>query len=317
MHSNKMTSLFWLFALVAPLACSSSPGAETDAGADAPAANAQDIFWTAFAAGDTASGAADIPALESLAAGSEGQPDWYSTLLVGMDATWQLAEIGRDPSHAAQTGATYGPIAGQYLGQAHGMNPSDNFTTALTGFTLWNAGTQTQNPQQAQQGKALVDQAYAAQPELGWFLELIIAQFSPVADPQMQTAIDAGWKYFSICGGTTLDPNAPDFSAYLAQATTSTRRFCVNSTIAPHMVQGGLLYFGDLLVKAGSVAAAKTAYGAAQASKDYAAWPHKDVVDARATADLAARAAAYQGDPSTWPAFAASPYVCGTCHNTK
>jgi hypothetical protein len=244
-------------------------------------------------------------------------PNQYATLLVGMDATWQLAETGRNPAQAQQIGQTYGPMASQYLQEAHGLDPTDPFTTALTGFTLWNAGMQTNNTMWVTQGKALVDQAYMEKPELGWFVELILAQNLPVNDPQMTTAITDGWNYFSICGGTTLDPSAPDFTAYMAQTKTSTRTFCVNDMLAPHVVEGSLLYFGDLLVKSGSVNAAKAAYAAAQSSSDYATWPHHDAVDARVSADLDARAALYQGDSSTWPPFAASPYVCGTCHNTS
>jgi hypothetical protein len=306
------------------LGCSSNPSTPSDAGTN-DAAQASDAagdgavspeqaFWTAFWAGDLAAGAAAVPALQ--AASSVQPPDWYSTLLVGMDATWQLAEIGRNPSQAQQTAQTYGPMASQYLGQAHGLNPTDAFTTALDGFTVWNAGMQTNNSQWVTQGKALVDQAYQQTPELGWFLELILAQNLPVSDPQMQTAITDGWSYFSICGNETMNQSNPDFAAYLAQAKTGTRRFCANDSLAPHMVEGSFLYFGDLLVKAGSVSAAKAVFAAAQTTPDYASWPHHDVVDARVSSDLTARSAMYQGAPSTWPPFAASPYVCGTCHNT-
>jgi hypothetical protein len=308
-----------LLFFLAPLACSSA-ATPTDAGAEAATDGgdpnaAETAFWNAFWAGDMTAGASDVAALQAKA--SANPQDWYANLLTGMDATWLLAEAGRDPQTAQQAGETYGPIAGQFLGTAHAINPQDAFTTALDGFLVWNAGMQMQNTQQAAQGKGLVDQAYAQQPELGWFLELIIAQFSPLNDPQMQTAIDAGWKYLSICSGTTVDPKNPDLTAYLAQAKTSTKAFCANDSIAPHMVEGSLLYFGDLLVKSNAVPAAKTMFAAAQTTKDYANWPHKDVVDARVTADLDARAALYQGAPSQWPSFAASPYVCGTCHNTK
>ena len=316
MHSKAL----FIPVLLLTAGCSGNAATPSDAGNDAPTADAgpsvEQAFWTAFWAGDLSAGAADIPPLQQ-AASSSSPPGFYDSLLVGMDATWQLAESGRNPQTAAQIGQTYGPVAGQFLGQAHGINPSDTFTTALLGFTVWNGGVQTNNSAMITQGKGLVDQAYAEKPELGWVLELIMAQFVPVNDPQMQTAITAGWSYFSLCGGTTVDPTNPDLSAYLAQTKTSTRTFCVNDTLAPHMVEGSLLYFGDLLVKSNNPTAAKPFYAAAQSSADFAAWPHKDIVTSRLSSDLTARAASYQGPSSSWPSFAASPYVCGTCHNTQ
>jgi len=302
-------------------------GSQADAGDDA--ATPETAFWNAFWAGDLGGGIAGIPALQG--AIKKTPKDWYDNLLVGMDALWQLAEIGRDPSNAEKIGETYGPMAGLYLGTAHGLNPGDAFTTALYGFMVWSEGVNTNSTADQQQGVALVQEAYEEEPAVGWFLQIIMAGSAPVDSPLMTTALTNGWAYYSGCGGAKLSATDPDYSsffaAFVAKANSNGSGFCVQQYVAPYWLEGNLLYFGDLLVKTGNLAGATAAYAAATQLDNYSSWPHKDVVESRlasavdggaggdAGMTLAQRALAYDGPESTWPAFAAEPFVCGTCHD--
>jgi hypothetical protein len=343
---NSRRVLFFLAAVAStPIACSSSnagsptPDGGSDAAHDAAttpdagntdAAGAPEtVFWNAFWAGDMAAGIADIPALQT--AIKTTPDDGYDNLLVGMDALWQLAESGRDPQNAQKVGETYGPMAAEYLGTAHGINSSDPFTTALDGFLVWNEGVTTNSSTLEQQGVQLVQEAYGQSPAIGWFIQTIMAGNAPVSSSLMTTAVTNGWAYYAACSGTKLSDSDPDYSTFFAafvkQANASGSGLCVKQLVAPYWLEGNLLYFGDLLVKSGNVAGATAAYTAATQLDNYSTWPHKDVVESRlasatdggAGADagmtLAQRAASYQGPESTWPAFAAEPFVCGTCHN--
>jgi hypothetical protein len=350
MHSRRDIFLLAAVAL-GPVACSSSSdgspladggghpmdggghvgegGTGTDGGeGDAALGAAADMaFWNAFWAGDMNAGIEDIPALQGAIKATP--KDWYDNLLVGMDALWQLAELGRDPQNATKVSETYGIMAAESLGIAHSLNGGDAFTTALDGFVVWNEGVNTNSSTLEQQGEGLVKQAYEQSPPIGWFIQTIMAGSAPVGSSLMTTALANGWTYYASCSGAKLSESSPDytafFSAFVTKANGGDGTLCSTQFLAPYWLEGNLLYFGDLLVKAGNVPAALAAYTAATMLTNYSSWPHKDVLEARraggsdAGADggmtLEQRAMAYAGPESQWPPFAAAPFVCGTCHN--
>jgi hypothetical protein len=288
-----------------------APPAAGDAGPSAPsAAAAQQALWDAMHAADPKAGEAAIAQLQAVYAANPKNP--HNTLLLGAGSMWLVAESGRDPASAGAIGQKYGPMAGQYLQEAHGMNPTYGFITSFVGFLLFDQGSNTSNDGMVTQGKQLIDQGLSQSPLSGWFFELLEAERVPPNDPQVQKALDGAWTYYDTCAGQPIDRTHPDFSAYFAKGPGT--QFCASDDISPFATQGLMFHFGDLLVKQGKVDLAKTVYESVQASPGFDKWPHKDTLNARLGSDLAARAAAYNGDPKTWPALGEPPYSCTICH---
>jgi hypothetical protein len=318
------THLLAVFCLAACSSSSSTPDTppppnDADAGPSADAAPAQSGpsaataekgWWYALHAGDPKAGQA---ALASLQAVYDANPKHSrNTMILAATNMWLVAEAGRDPSTAAQVGQTYGPAAARYLQEAQALNPGYGFITGFVGFLLFDQGSQTNNLTMVTQGKQIIDQGLQQLPIADWFFELLEAERVPPSDPQIEKTIDAAWTGFDMCAGQPLDRKNPDFSRYFANG--KGVQFCSDDDKAPFGVEGLLLHFGDLLVKQGSVDVAKAVYLAAQSRQEFQRWPHKDTLNARLASDLNARAAAYMGDPKTWPPFGEPPYSCTICH---
>jgi len=290
-------------------------GGGDSGGAPDTTAAAQSDFWNAMWAGDLSAGATASTELKAVVAKTPA--DFYSTLLVGMQSLWQIAESERNPQTAGMVAQTNAPVAAQYLQTAHQLNPSDVFTMSLLGQFLFESGAQSNNSQQVTQGEALMNQAYQADNKLGMFVPVLVGMNLPNTDPFVQSAEAGAWNYYSTCGGKTIDGTNPDFSAFLAKANSgqSGLGFCGPVAVAPHWLEGALLWFGDSLVKVGNVNAASAAYRASASVSTSSEWPHHDLLEAALSRDLNARAALYQGPPSMWPTPSAAPYGCGGCHN--
>jgi hypothetical protein len=324
----KRASLLAVFCLLACSSSSSSPTNATpppeggDAGPSADAAPspsgpspaaAEKGWWDALHAADPKAGAAAIAQLQAVYDANPKHP--RNTMILAATNMWLAAEAGRDPTTAAQIGQTYGPPAARYFQEAQALNPNYGFITGFVGFLLFDQGSQTNNAAMVSQGKQLIDQGLQQLPIADWFFELLEAERVPPNDPQVQKTIDAAWASYETCAGQPLDHKNPDFSAYFKNG--QGVQFCSDDDKVPFGVEGLLLHFGDLLVKQGSVDVAKAVYQAAQSRTQFQSWPHKDTLSARLTSDLNARAAAYQGDPKTWPSFGEPPYSCTICHGVS
>ena len=248
------------------LGCSSTPGGSADAGStDAPTADVtpqpdagseagvspEQAFWTAFWAADLSGGVAAIP-VGFKPTRTRCRPTStrrFSSAWTRLGSSQRQAATPRRRSRSGRRTVRWRastckrPTASIRPTPSPPPSPASPCGTPACRRTT-RCGSRRARPSSTRRTSW-------RSPSSGWFVELILAQNLPVNDPQMTTAITDGWNYFSICGGTTLDPSAPDFTAYMAQTKTSTRTFCVNDMLAPHVVEGGLLYFGDLLVKSG------------------------------------------------------------------
>jgi hypothetical protein len=87
--------------------------------------------------------------------------------------------------------------------------------------------------------------------------------------------------------------------------------------IAPHSFEGFMLNLGDGLVKAGQIAVARVAYANAKYADNYASWPYRQVLEAKASSDLYARAALYADSVSSVdPSLGVPGRSCVYCHAT-
>jgi hypothetical protein len=179
-------------------------------------------------------------------------------------------------------------------------------------------GRLTMNTAIVQQGLAALDRSIQAWPQFSLFCKALAYDSLPVSDPNFMIAVQAMYDTFQSCFGEPIDPNNPDISKYLDQATAvGPNRACWNDWIAPHNAEGTYLYVGDLLVKLGNVAAARVAYNDAKLIKEYPQWPYSALLDARLNSDLNARALLYQdGNPANDPPIGgdADSRGCTVCH---
>jgi hypothetical protein len=90
---------------------------------------------------------------------------------------------------------------------------------------------------------------------------------------------------------------------------------CANAGFAPHNIQGSLTLFGDVSLKHGDLASARTWYTLAAAVPGTSTWPFKPILDDR-LAHADARAALYEdADPSNDPPVVGAGHeACAVCH---
>ncbi|MET0341550.1 MAG: hypothetical protein ABW252_11165 [Polyangiales bacterium] len=92
---------------------------------------------------------------------------------------------------------------------------------------------------------------------------------------------------------------------------------CLNDGIVPHVWEGVFATYGDIMLKAGDVAAGRALYESAKSAPNYASWPYRAALEERLqTADK--RSAQYTdrnalNDPVMWTA---GPMTCVGCHQT-
>lgn len=106
-----------------------------------------------------------------------------------------------------------------------------------------------------------------------------------ILDPHSEhfkEGLDWQWKTLSLCAGTEINQNNPDYRPYLARETQQgPARACWNSWIAPHNFEGFFLNMGDMLVKLGDWQTAVKIYNNAKLSKDFASWPFRNLLENR------------------------------------
>ncbi len=235
-----------------------------------------------------------------------------------LDHFWHLSEAGRDPT---QSGSALSTEAMDSLGlimTAKANNPTDPRVDCFLGIDEVETGQATKNDALVQQGMAAIDRSVQAWPQFSLFCKALVYDTLPVTDPNFQLAVDAMYGTFAACFGEPADPDNPDITKYLDQATSvGPNRACWNDWIAPHNAEGTYLFIGDLLVKQGNVAAAKVAYNDAKLIKEYPQWPYQSILEERLSSDLNATSQLYRdSDPTNDPPIGGNRdnRGCAVCH---
>ena len=92
------------------------------------------------------------------------------------------------------------------------------------------------------------------------------------------------------------------------------RDACGNSHVAPHNIEGGMLIFADVHLKAGDLETAQQVYTLIRNLGAESGWPYLSVVEER-LASLEDRAALYRnGDRGDDPLFGVAGSLCEGCH---
>jgi hypothetical protein len=220
-----------------------------------------------------------------------------STCLLGLAHLWRLAEPLPDETMAPAVQLTSANAARDHLRQAYALCPTDHRIPAWLGPILVRFGRTLGDQAQIDEGLAILEAGVAAYPSFVLFSKLLVFADYPRDAPEFQQALDAVVANADACAAAPADPA------------------CLDHPRAAHNREGGVVFFGDALAKAGRRAEAEAIYRAALAEPGYGTWDHQGVLADR-LATLDARIAAYATpDPSDDPVAAwAAPNQCALCH---
>jgi hypothetical protein len=283
------------------IACGSTAGTDD-------AASAKQEFWADYHAGNID----QIPtAREHLLAAFANHPDDDELpRLVGM--SYPLATLeGTGATNNPQTQMQTAKQEADYLDQARNVATLP-YSKALDD-TLYSGypflqGLQTNNTDLIQQALDLQSPVEAQYPVLGYFSSATILMRAAATSTYFTHGVENYFRFLELCVGAPIDRTSPDVSGMLHA--TSTDPLCHATANVPHLVEGGLFLFADVLVKNNQIEAAKAVYAVVKQSDGFATWRYRDLVDQRLGADLSALAATFRaGAPVS---LGASP--CLACH---
>lgn len=263
-----------------------------------PAADADPAttgFWTALRAGDRAARDAAIAALDAAASAAPAEEEFH--LLLGLAHLWRLAEpLPGEVTPAIQVASATG--ARDHLRRAYELCPTDHRIAAWLGPVLVQYGRAVNDAAMIAEGEAVLDAGIAHYPSFVLFSKLLIHADAPRDAPEFQQALDAVLANGDACSAVVADPA------------------CEDHPHAAHNREGGVVFFGDALVKAGRRAEAEAIYMAGLREPAYATWDYQTLLTER-LATLDARIAAYATpDTADDPVAAwAASNQCAMCHS--
>jgi hypothetical protein len=280
------------------------------------AAQADRVFWSTLHEGRYR----DIGhALEIQTAAYLRDPaDAITAARAGWLHLWRLAESSRLPDRPA-TITNDAVLARRYFQEAVALDPAEPRFAGFLGATLLAEGSIHRDEKLTRQGYYTLLAAIDAWPEFNLFTAGYTMSMQPPGSERLRQALQWQWHTLDLCAGEPVDRQAPDFGRHMARATPEgPKRACWNSWIAPHNFEGFFLNMGDMLVRSGDWRTARLIYANARHSPDYAAWPHRAVLEARIrdAQDNVAAFASPEGGPSPSGAsmLFGSALACTACH---
>jgi hypothetical protein len=300
------------------MAVRSAPPKQASDSRTAASQQADELFWQTLHAGRYE----DIPAvLDALTAAYLANPnDAVTAAHVGWMHIWRLTESSR-LDRASPTITDHAMLARRYFQEAVQLNPHEARYLGFLAAATMTEGSIHKDEKLTRRGYFLMQDAIEAWPEFNLFTAGYGRSRLPAKSERFKEALEWQWQTLDLCSGARIDRTSPDFSPYMALATTEgPKRACWNSWIAPHNFEGFFLNMGDMLVKSGDWQTAQKIYLAAKLSPTYAQWKFRDVLEARiaqAQANVAAfNAPADNADKTRPRTMVASPFACMACHQS-
>lgn len=300
-------------------AASSSSGAASSSSSGGPATGmpngALDAFWATFHAGDIDGLKAVQAQLVAARAATPNDPGL--SIVVGMSYVWANAENARATTPMTlpeMQDAARATLANLQDGTK--LAPNEPRAWAHLGTAMVTIGGATGNTAMRDQGQAMVvEKTMPVEKAEGAFALAAAMSQAPLGSAGFDQSIEYFFTAFEDCLGKKLDRSDPDFSGYDAKRTTARPKdVCFNQPHWPHAEEGNFLVFGDTLVKANKIVAAKKAYAAALAVPEAGTWKYKSVVEGRLAEDLTQRMRSYRVPGATAASVGASPFNCVQCH---
>jgi len=281
------------------------------------AALAEKKFWDALHKGDYA-GLSETTRLLT-AAYLENPNDPALAAHLGFVHIWKITERGRvTPVEPTITNEII--LAKKYFADAVQLAPRDARFLGFFADSMLVEGKIFNDERETVRAYYKLKHAIGLWPEFNLFTA---GYPMSVLDPhswQFKEGLEWQWKTLSLCAGTAITKNNPNFSAYLSHETKQgPKRACWNSWIAPHNFEGFFLNMGDMLVKSGDWQTAVKVYKNAKLSKDYSSWPYRSLLEKRIQAaqkNVAAFQSNNLGAPDSTMLFN-SGYGCVVCHQAR
>lgn len=290
--------------------------ADTTSDAGTPPAKdlAKAAFWNAFTQERYEEAAAVTEELER--ALEQDPSDAESSLLLAHSYLWRLSELGRNPAADPSEipGLAFGAQAA--FEYASALAPEDSRIWGWLGSVLVGNGHVTGNGEVLEAGLALIDQGVEVNVEFNGFVLALAHYTAPVDSDEFELASDAMWASIEACAGFSVERDDPDLARVVeAVYSEDAPQVCRSGPKAAHGLEGFLLFFGDLLTKAGDGDGARAMFAATRLVPSFETWPYRFLTEEREN-DLERRLAAYDtADPADDPRFVSDePYNCSYCH---
>jgi hypothetical protein len=265
--------------------------------------------YTALTAGDRDKLTQIISDLDGVVAKdpSDGRSTFYSALM----RFWQFGDQINLPSNPADVVTDAQTMIDRFR-KAQAMLPDDDRAPAFGGLAKVIMGNTFGDSNMKAEGMSDLQKGIQIFPAYAHFLRaLASAESAPDSDdfaavlPELQAVLDT-------CGAKT---SAGDIE-YLKGPLPSALRVCNDDGIVPHVWEGFILNYGDLLLKAGKGAdAARTMYESAKLAPRFDKWPFASALQDRID-QADSRAALYadsdaSNDPKIWMQ---EGHICTGCH---
>ena len=245
-----------------------------------PAANDAEVtFWNTLHAGRYEGIDAALDKLQAVYL--ENPNDARTAAHIGFLHLWRLTESAREPN-LRPTITDEITLSRKYFGEAVSLDDSDpRFLGFLAAVTLAE-GSIHHDEATTRRGYFAMKDAVSAWPEFNLFTRGYSMSRLPETDPMYQDAIADQWDTLDRCAKEKVDRNSANFAPYMAAETREGRtRVCWNSAIAPHNFEGFFMNMGDMIVKQGDAEKGRRIYAQAKLSKQYGAWPYREVLERR------------------------------------
>ncbi|WP_394830108.1 hypothetical protein LVJ94_26735 [Pendulispora rubella] len=174
-------------------------------------------------------------------------------------------------------------LARRYFDEAVRLDAKDARIHGFLAATMLAEGRIHSDEKLTRKGFFEMQDAVSEWPEFNLFTRGYAMSGLPFDHERYAGAVEDQWATLDTCAhGERIDRKTADFAPYMGLETrTGRKRTCWNSWIAPHNFEGFFLNMGDMIVKAGDPKTARKVYAQAKLSKEYSAWPYRDVLDRR------------------------------------
>jgi hypothetical protein len=249
--------------------------------------------------------------------------------LLGATHFWHIGEYARDPNPNQAVLQQDFPEAVELFSKALDIDYygkhligyiNDDHLSGYLGITTVHLGQQNNmDSDTIEKGDRILDMAAYQFPEFNNFNRWAAHNTDQKDRDTYKKSLDSLWQALDACAAATVDRANPDLKPYLyLQTAVGRKKACWSEgTLAPHSFEGFMLNFGNGLVKAGQIEAARVMFANARYAEHYSEWPYRKYLESVANSDLQARAALYaDNDSSNDPPLAVPNRGCSYCHAT-
>jgi len=240
----------------------------------------------------------------------DGRAVFYSAIM----RFWQLGERVDLPESPAELLPIVETMVERFRG-AKELLPHDDRAAAFGGLGKVIVANVTGDTALRNEGMADIDEGIRIFPAYAHFLRALASADAPAGSEEYATVVPHMETLIDTCGMARGAEGPASPFVYLQGPLPPSLRPCNDDGMVPHVFEGFITNYGDMLLKAGRGAAeARAAYEGAKTAPRFDHWPFAaELQDRIDHADQ--RAALYaDGDPSNDPTLWTHEHSCTGCH---